>query len=133
MVTEEYLNELIIKSWQEIDATQQQIASIDTSTPLGTEVAKLLKSACTNYYVLIGCLESLAENPTINVAENTKQKSASNSQELEPCDELSTAPTEQNKSYNTIEVATSNFEPFEYFVDFEEPSGLPLTDNDLYS
>ena len=125
-VTEEFISELISSSWQETENIQQQIANINTDTKLGAEVARLLKNACTNYYILIGCLEQLAENSGIAVT-NTDIEPESVQKVAEPdhCDlpaELCTA-----QATNTID-----FEPFEYFVDFDEPSGTPLSDQDLY-
>ena len=63
-VTTEFLNELITKSWQEVDAIQQQITNIDSTSQLGADVSKLLKNVCTSYYTLIGCLEDALEEPS---------------------------------------------------------------------
>lgn len=127
-VNEEFLNELIAKSWQETEAIQQQVANIDTSTKLGAEVAKLLKNTCTNHYILIGCLEALAENP----------KSAEEVETLQNTDELKvpeeTIPLENETAMpaSLRAEAAVDFEPFEYFVDFDEPFGDPVSDKDLY-
>jgi hypothetical protein len=131
-ITEEFLNDLIAKNWQEVEALQQQIANIDTSSKLGTAVAKLLKNTCTNYYVLIGCLETLAESPD---AELEAQE-----QEIESEVTNDTVTTESTvddviepEITQLADVETNaNFEPFEYFVDFDEPSGEPISDQDLY-
>ena len=66
-VSKEFLSDLIARYWQESENVNQQIANIDTSSYIGAEVAKLLKNASTNYYVLIGCLETLLENPTSEI------------------------------------------------------------------
>ncbi len=131
-VTEEFLNDLIVKNWQEVEALQQQIANIDTSSKLGTDIAKLLKNICTNYYVLIGCLETLADNPDAGLEVHA--------QETEPeitTDVVATDPTADDViepealQVNDLE-SNADFEPFEYFVDFDEPSGDPISDQDLY-
>lgn len=131
-VTEEFLNDLIAKNWQEVEAIQQQIANIDTSSKLGASVAKLLKNTCTNYYVLIGCLETLAENPetVLDVHEQETELEAANGI-------VTTEPTVDDTielkvtQVDNVETNT-DFEPFEYFVDFDEPSGEPISDQDLY-
>lgn len=132
-VTEDFINELISKSWQETETIQQQIANIDTSTRLGAEVAKLLKNTCTTYYVLIGCLEALLENPEVIDSEAVEQPVVQNNAESEAIeDELAAEYTPYKGTSNAQIITTDNFEPFEYFVDFDEPSGEPLSDKDLY-
>jgi hypothetical protein len=131
-VTEEFLNDLIAKNWQEVEALQQQIANIDTSSKLGAYVAKLLKNTCTNYYVLIGCLETLIENPEAELEVHEQETKP------EAINDITTAdPTVDNViEPEALQVTTiktnADFEPFEYFVDFDEPSGAPISDQDLY-
>ena len=132
-VTAEFLNELISKSWQETETLQQQIANIDTNTKLGSETVKYLKNACTNYYILIGCLEALVENP--NTAETEIETDAAipqNTVNAEAYDEPYKAEANTEEMPILPTVPTDDFEPFEYFVDFDEPSGTPITDTDLY-
>jgi hypothetical protein len=132
-ITEDFLTELISKSWQETEAIQQQIANIDTSTKLGTEVVELLKNTCTNHYVLIGCLEALLEKPEAVEPETAEQPVVRDSTESAA---IEREPIAEYTSYEGIDcrqtIITDNFEPFEYFVDFDEPSGEPLSDKDLY-
>ena len=131
-VTEEFLNDLIAKNWQEVEALQQQIANIDTSSKLGADVAKLLKNTCTNYYVLIGCIETLVENPETELEVHEQEI------ESEVTDDMATTePTVDDiiePEVTQIDSTETNvdFEPFEYFVDFDEPSGVPISDQDLY-
>ena len=134
-VTKDFLEDLIKKNWQEVEAIQQQISCIDTSTKLGTEVSKVLQNVCTNYYVLIGCLESITENPDTALIDNTEAIVTDQEPALE-CDVITTGHTEP--SFNNLQMASEggdqnlDFEPFEYFVDFDEPSGEPISDKDLY-
>jgi hypothetical protein len=131
-VTNDFLTELIDKSWQESEAIQQQISNIDDSTKLGSDVIKLLKNTRTAYYVLIGCLETLAENPnTVLEAPATELEAtaAQNTQEQETA--VETTYIDEQKNISDLDT-TVNFEPFEYFVDFDEPSGAPISDQDLY-
>lgn len=122
-VTAEFLNGLITKNWQETEAIQRQIANIDTSTQLGAEVARVLKNTCTNHYVLIGCLERLAEGDLSQHETMAQYESEAEGQQ--------DSSVTQELSHGTN--VNADFEPFEYFVDFDEPSGEPITDKDLYS
>jgi hypothetical protein len=137
VVTDDFLNDLITKSWQESEAIQQQVANIDTSTRLGAEVARLLKNTCTNYYILIGCLENLAENSDKNYLDTAEQNMSELPQRADKpkaCDVAQESEQESEDFLVTPEAydQNNNFEPFEYFVDFDEPSGDPLSDKDLY-
>lgn len=130
-VTEEFLAELIAKSWQEAEALQQQASNIDTSTVIGAEVAKVLQSTGASYYVLAGCLENIADrldDYMLNMADDT---TSIDNTEKKP--KLPESETAQNESINAILTdKTNSFEPFEYFVDFDEPLGDPISDQDLY-
>jgi hypothetical protein len=123
-ITEEFLMDLISKSWQDAESIQQQAANIDTSTALGTKVAQLLKNISTNYFVLIGCLENLVDNDIPTETQNPDEVSDDVVMGVEQPIETE-LPIESEDSI-------TDFEPFEYFVDFDEPSGEPLTDEDLY-
>ena len=137
-VSKEFLSDLIARYWQESENVNQQIANIDTSSYIGAEVAKLLKNASTNYYVLIGCLETLLENPTseiYNVKESNLDSEPLQTQNTEQSVQLDSTvelPVDTNETSCVSIEPDDNFEPFEYFVDFDEPVGDPLSDEDLY-
>lgn len=123
-VTKEFLNELTEKSWQEIEHIQNQLTNLDDSVK-SNQVRKLLSNLLTSYYVFVGGLENfdatdfVSEIPMEMPDEPTvTEEPASVSEPIE----LLQAPTEK------LEIS----EPFEYFVDFDEPIGEPLTDKDLY-
>ena len=135
VVDETFISDLIAKNWQEVESLQQQAANIDTSTKLGAEIEKLLKNTCTNYYVLIGCLENLADGAEVTSVEVPAEA-------VEP--EVKSDPQPESDfefgeakilvdSDDLYRVPEEDFEPFEYFVDFEDPVGDPLTDKDLYN
>ena len=130
-VTEEFLRELISESWHETDAIQQQIANIDTTTDLGSEVTRLLNSLCTSYYILVGCLEALVENSEKATVDTTRPTRVLNNPEPTVSNEELTIESEVMSGTSAEHI--SDFEPFEYFVDFDEPYGEPITDDDLYS
>lgn len=132
-ITEEFLNNLIAKNWQEVEAIQQQIANIDTGSKLGANVAKLLKNTCTNYYVLIGCLETLVENPETELEVHNQETESETANDIMTT-ELTVNEVIEPKVAQVDNVETNaDFEPFEYFVDFDEPSSEPISDQDLYS
>ena len=131
-VTKEFLTELIAKSWHETETIQQQAANIDTSTWLGAEVVKLLKNTCTNYYVLIGCLEALLDNPNNAGTDAVEPVTLQNTAEPKVFDEPVIIEEEPEETTNLPTERSEDFEPFEYFVDFDEPAGEPLSDKDLY-
>ena len=116
-VTTELLNELELKSWQEIEHLQAQLANLDNG-PVNDKLRQLFKNLLTSYYVFTGGIETLLSESISNVA----------------------LPTEEPVVLQTIdpksivnEPDTEVTDPFEYFVDFDDPSGEPLTDKDLYN
>jgi hypothetical protein len=134
-VTNELLSELENKGWQEIEYLQSQIANLaDGQT--NSKLAQLYKNLLTSYYVFVGGIEILAGEPVnnspedINVSEPeiVKIEPAQNAEEAEitTIDE----PIESDDYTSDTNEVT---EPFEYFVDFDDPIGEPLTDDDLYT
>lgn len=133
-VTSEFLSNLEAKSWQEIEHLQAQIANIEVdqkSAPL----INLLKNLLTSYYVFAGGLENLSSEPIptdIAYAEKPEEKV------LPLADVKLETPIEDPPIEDPIRdlsddnIVTDTFEPFEFFVDFDEPSGEPLSDEDLY-
>ena len=128
LITPEFLNELEIKSWQEIDYLQTQLANL-ADTPINDGLRNLFKNLLTSYYVFTGGIETLLGDYTPGVIETTKtaiDKSTIDKPIVDFTDELAMEETAQ-----TAESKVSD--PFEYFVDFDEPIGEPLTDDDLYN
>lgn len=137
VITKELLSELETKGWQEIEHLQAQLANLaECST--NKKLRQLLKNLLTSYYTFTGGIEALAtdvdcnsaesiENPIELQAVNVGSKTAS--YELEPTDSADSFMLEANNIANNYEI----IEPFEYFVDFDEPIGKPLSDEDLYS
>lgn len=135
-VDKTFLDALITKSWQDSEGIQSQIDRIDGSSVIGTEVINSLKNLLTNYYIFIGCLENAASDKSVYnsnsapVQSNTQQNKVSsvkNDLNIPLSKKISEIDIENKKPIETI------IEPFEYFVDFDEPTGEPLTDNDLYA
>ena len=123
-----FVNDLIAKSWQDSESLQNQIDSIEVNSPQAAKVVKLLKDLLTSYYVFTGCLENIEHEPVNGTELATEpmeepisipeEPAYENTSDLDMLDEFDKEPTN---------------EPFEYFVDFDEPIGEPLTDDDLYN
>jgi hypothetical protein len=128
VITKEFLQELEDKSWQEIEYLQSQIANIE-ATNENSKLIALLKSLLTSYYVFTGGLENL-DNDEISQGKpiNTKY---SDEKALE--DDYTAELILDTAISSEPEAVLDSSEPFEYFVDFDEPIGEPLTDDDLYN
>lgn len=132
-VTKEFLNELETKSWQEIEHLQNQIANIE-DTQENLQLIQLLKNLLTSYYVFTGGLENFTDIKAVyKIPEFTNNVYAEK--------ELPTVKSEIKTDLyddDMLEVSSTNspespkIEPFEYFIDFDEPSGDPISDEDLY-
>jgi hypothetical protein len=133
-VDNNFINDLIAKSWLDSESIQNQIDSIEVDSSVAAKTVKLLKDLLTSYYVFTGCLETLENEPT----EITKS-----AEFVKPEVSVSETPTIIPEEPVKIEVPATDMlielednndsEPFEYFVDFDEPTGEPLTDDDLYN
>ena len=126
-ITKELLNDLETKSWQEIEYLQTQIANL-AEDPVNYKLKTLFKNLLTSYYVFAGGVETLASAPDAEIT--IFNEPASKAQEdqvpaIEPIDDIIPEDT------NTIDDSAVS-EPFEYFVDFDEPVGAPISDEDLY-
>ena len=125
-ITKEFLNELEAKSWQEIEYIQNQIANIK-DTHENTQLAQLLKNLLTSYYIFVGGIENI----------NTNNSTISSSKTIKQSDDLKLADLNNSHSIESFEntsigLIDNHIEPFEYFVDFDEPFGEPISDEDLY-
>lgn len=132
-VNKEFLSDLKSKSWQEIERLQSQISNIEDP-----ELLKLLNNLLTSFYVFTGGLENLIDtkviqkntepaNKTLSVVEEPAQIDPS---ELEIETELN--DSESLELHYAKDLDQKDPEPFEYFVDFDEPTGDPISDEDLY-
>lgn len=133
-VDQNFINDLIAKSWQDSESIQNQIDSIEIDSAVAAKTVKLLKDLLTSYYVFTGCLEDIE-----NIS-NEPIKSISIEPVISSAKEIQKEPEPEAVKVNEPDI---NFlselddetvsEPFEYFVDFDEPTGEPLTDDDLYN
>ena len=132
--TQELLSELEAKGWQEIEHLQAQINNLAEGTT-NDKLRQLFKNLLTSYYIFTGGIETLASEPINNVSTQPEAKLE------EPVIDAIAEPTmDESDLVNPIEdFAIKNkennyevSEPFEYFVDFDEPTGDPISDEDLY-
>jgi hypothetical protein len=129
--TEELLSELETKSWQEIEYLQAQITNL-AEGPTNDKLRQLFKNLLTSYYVFAGGIETLIGEPEYKVTEPIKPEAMSDVDKeiIEPAAETINDFTPNNTH------PVDNYEagePFEYFVDFDEPVGEPISDDDLYN
>lgn len=126
-----FINDLITKSWEECEGIQSQIDSIEIDSEVAAKTVKLLRDLLTSYYVFTGCLENLDSKP-IEVVNPVKATEL----EVVAPERLAAIQEEPKKSniqdIDILSELDADIEPFEYFVDFDEPTGKPLTDKDLY-
>jgi len=140
-VNKEFLDELESKGWQEIEQLQAQIANIEP-TEESASLIQLLKNLLTSYYIFTGGLENLSDgNRLVKVADFTdkvcadKELITANAKKEPAMAEPLFNDTSDFFDEPAIAAETADnevFEPFEYFVDFDEPTGEPLSDEDLY-
>lgn len=137
-ITDEYLQELISKSWHESENLQRQIKALNVISSKDAKVVELLKQLLTNYQIFIGCLEGLSEE----TFEEVKTKAVLPEFESEPVASAEVVIDEsltneitflETNSTDTLMESVEVQEPFEYFVDFDDPVGEPITDKDLYN
>jgi hypothetical protein len=139
-VTKEFLDDLEAKSWQEIETLQNQIANIE-STEDNKSLLQLLNSLLTSYYVFVGGLDNLADKTPLTKVKNSIETL---SLKKEPIKDFTTDEivTDESESVpddfivSTVSISdidrADETEYFEYFVDFDEPSGDPISEEDLY-
>lgn len=130
-VTIDLLNELASKGWQEIEYLQTQLANLDDNQAL----KQLLQNLITSYYVFVGGLENLQAGTTIptDVSIDIIEQPVPAKVEYQEKAKEAEIPDLTNYCQNEVTATTIlDSEPFEYFVDFDEPIGEPLSDEDLY-
>ena len=130
-IDKNFIDDLITKSWQDSESIQNQIDSIEVDSAVAAKTVKLLKDLLTSYYVFTGCLENI-ENESINVITKAEPKQVA----IEAPKAIPEKPVKVTAPEVDILPELDHeteAEPFEYFVDFDEPTGEPLTDDDLYN
>lgn len=122
-----FLNELLKQSWLDIENLQKQIDTIESDSPQSRELIEIIKDFLTSNLIYAGCLENLLAKAQKSYKEKETKIDLSNI-----ADDNKILDLEDSIDNNRIDTPTIDFEPFEYFVDFDEPQGEPLTDEELY-
>jgi hypothetical protein len=135
-ITKDFLSDLEMKSWQEIENLQAQIANIE-ETEENYKLIQLLKNLLTSYYVFTGGLENLSDEKAATKVMNCPKQVETEikvAKAVEP--EVSYDNMYEDDLFEPVAAekqdAVDEIEPFEYFVDFDEPIGDPISDEDLY-
>lgn len=134
-ITKEYIETVAEKGWQEIKNLQNQVSNIKIDSTDANKFIQLLNNLITSYYVFVGGLETLTSEPVTHVIDNHVETHNNNVDSAidEPVTLEATAQNE--RLFNTganDELDDGLFEPFEYLVDFDEPTGDRISDEDLY-
>lgn len=136
-ITKELLSELEMKSWQEIEYLQAQIDNL-AEGPMNEALRQLFKNLLTSYYVFTGGLENLNNEKTFVKASGFENKTYIEKEltvdmPIQTPAKVNICPVDNTTgSLHTVAAKHVEIEPFEYFVDFDEPLGEPISDEDLY-
>jgi hypothetical protein len=134
-ITKDFLKDLEEKSWLEIEHLQNQITNIEDNAE-NKALIQLLKNLLTGYYIFVGGLENLDSNITTNKAiDEVLPEKEDTPKVVDATDDdyLADLVFDEPAIEKSEPVINDYSEPFEYFVDFDEPIGDPLTDDDLYN
>jgi hypothetical protein len=134
-ITKDFLKDLEEKSWLEIEHLQNQITNIEDNAE-NKALIQLLKNLLTGYYIFVGGLENLDSNITTNKAIDAVLPGKEDTPKVVDTtddDYLADLVFDEPVIEKSEPVINDYSEPFEYFVDFDEPIGDPLTDDDLYN
>ena len=143
-----FITSFVSRGWEEVGMLKEQIKALKEEFS-GKNIAKIeeiLQGLIDAYLINIGQLELfLHENDYVEVPEieeEKEEKVEEPTEENEIEDEVEVAAEEEVEVEDEIEAEVEpqnvvrqtpgDFEAFEYFVDFDEPEGDPLTDDDLY-
>jgi hypothetical protein len=58
-VDNDLLNDIITKTWHDIENIKSQIEMLDNTDAKTVEFKKLLNTLLTNYYIFVGCIENI--------------------------------------------------------------------------
>lgn len=140
-----FITSFVSRGWEEVGMLKEQIKALkeEFSGKNIEKIEEIFQGLIDAYLINIGQLElflhenDYVEVPEIEQAEDTKseEKESEVSTEgpkeaIKVEDDFDDEPVVEPK--RVIKDVPADFEEFEYFVDFDEPSGEALTDDDLY-
>ena len=133
-----FITSFVSRGWEEVGMLKEQIKALkEEFGGKGIEkIEEIFQGLIDAYLINIGQLELfLQENDYVEVPEIEEEKVE------EPVEEEETEEEVEIEDEVEVEVepqkivknVPADFEAFEYFVDFDEPEGEALTDDDLYN
>ena len=142
-----FITSFVSRGWEEVGMLKEQIKALkEEFGGKGIEkIEEIFQGLIDAYLINIGQLELfLHENDYVEVPEIEEEKEEKVEEPAEE-DEIEVADEEEIEIEDEIEAEVEvepqsvvrqtpgDFEAFEYFVDFDEPEGEALTDDDLYN
>ena len=140
-----FYSDRISSLWGESGALKGCIDTLGQYYTDADEAISILSDLMDSYLIAIGRLEALAAGNiglAVPEVETEVLEPAKADITIEDVDDFEdeAAPTDnatvdfdEEEFAETKPNAEASTEPFEYFVDFDEPKGPPLTDEDLYN
>lgn len=144
-----FITSFVSRGWEEVGMLKEQIKALKTEFKNVDKIEEILQGLIDAYLINIGQLELfLQENDYVEVPEveeTETEESEESEEEVEAEEEPEVkvikveVPEEEEKDEENetgrvvMQPAPKDFEAFEYFVDFDEPYGDPLTDDDIYN
>ena len=140
-----FITSFVSRGWEEVGMLKEQIKALkeEFGGKNITKIEEIFQGLIDAYLINIGQLELfLHENDYVEVPEIEEEKVEEPVEDAEEIEEVEPVAETEIEVEDEIEVEVEpqkivknvpgDFEAFEYFVDFDEPEGDPLTDDDLY-
>ena len=138
-----FITSFVSRGWEEVGMLKEQIKALkEEFGGKGIEkIEEIFQGLIDAYLINIGQLELfLHENDYVEVPEIEEEKAEEpveeeENEEVEETEEEVEIDDEvevEVEPQKVVKNVPADFEAFEYFVDFDEPEGEALTDDDLY-
>ena len=142
-----FITSFVSRGWEEVGMLKEQIKALKSEFKNIDKIEEILQGLIDAYLINIGQLELfLHDNDYVEVPNIEEQEAESKAlekediedediedEEIEDVIKIETDKPEEDEAPIIMHQAPKDFEAFEYFVDFDEPSGDALTDDDLYN
>ena len=142
-----FITSFVSRGWEEVGMLKEQIKALKSEFKNIDKIEEILQGLIDAYLINIGQLELfLHDNDYVEVPNIEEQEEESKAlekediedediedEEIEDVIKIETDKPEEDEAPIIMHQAPKDFEAFEYFVDFDEPSGDALTDDDLYN
>ena len=139
-----FITSFVSRGWEEVGMLKEQIKALkEEFGGKGIEkIEEIFQGLIDAYLINIGQLELfLHENDYVEVPEIEEEKveepvEEEENEEVEETEEeveIDDKVEVEVEPQKVVKNVPADFEAFEYFVDFDEPEGEALTDDDLYN